>query len=61
MIGGDLQSLKKRLIANSITEVVHIRGVSLVVSDLPYEEEEIDTLMWNPLHYAVYHGQLEIV
>ena len=31
------------------------------MADLPYEEEEIETLMWNPLHYAVYHKRLDIV
>jgi len=41
--------------------VVHIRGVNHLVSDLLYEEEGIETVMWNPLHFAVYHGQLNIV
>lgn len=41
--------------------MVHIRGVNNLVSDLPYEEEEIETSMWNPLHFAVYHQELPIV
>lgn len=40
---------------------MHIRGVNHLVSDLLYEEEGIETVMWNPLHFAVYHGQLDIV
>ena len=38
-----------------------MRGVNQLVSDLPYEEEEIETAMWNPLHYAVYYGHLPVV
>ena len=47
--------------ANKFTEVVHIRGVNHTLRDLPYDEEEIQTVMWNPLHYAVYHKHLHIV
>ena len=40
---------------------MHIRGVNNPVRDLPYEEEAIETVMWNPLHFAVYHQHLHIV
>ena len=55
VIRGDLSALKQKIAQNEITEVVHIRGVNNLISDLPYEEEEIETAMWNPLHFAVYH------
>ena len=55
VIKGDLAGLKQKIATNGITEVVHIRGVNNLISDLPYEEDEIETTMWNPLHYAVYH------
>ena len=62
VIHGDLAGLRQKLKANRITEVVHIRGVNNFVSDLTcYEEEEIETAMWNPLHFAVYHQHLPIV
>lgn len=56
MIDGDLPGLKQKLHALGAKEVVHIRGVNELVSDLLYEEEGIETVMWNPLHFAVYYG-----
>lgn len=61
VINGDLANLKQKLASIQATEVVHIRGVQNIISDLLYEEDGIETVMWNPLHFAVYHGQLAIV
>lgn len=36
-----------------------IRGVNLLISD--FETEAIETLMWNPLHFAVYYQHFELV
>ena len=42
-------------------EVVGIRGLSLQIDDLEFEEDTIDTVMWNPLHFAVYYQNFELV
>jgi hypothetical protein len=39
--------------------VVHIRGHNIIVPDS--DGSQIETLMWNPLHFAVYYGHLSIV
>lgn len=42
--------------------MVHIRGHNIVLEDLDLiDEEPIETLMWNPLHFAVYYNHLDIV
>lgn len=28
---------------------------------MDHEEDVVDTLMWNPLHFAVYYGNFELV
>ena len=38
-----------------LREIVAIRGLSLHIDDIEYEEDTLDTYMWNPLHYAVYY------
>lgn len=56
VIRGDLESLRRKIEENEIREIVHIRGVNHLIEDLPMaDEEEIETAMWNPLHFAVYH------
>lgn len=59
---GNLDSFKT-LLANPCNKVpgsvVHIRGFSMQVSDIG-QDEVVDTLMWNPLHFAVYYNQLSI-
>ena len=62
MIRGDLESLRSKITENRITEIVHIRGVNNLIEDLPFaDDEEIETAMWNPFHFAVYHKRLPIV
>jgi hypothetical protein len=55
VIKGNIDAVTEKLTANGLLDdIVNIRGTSLIVSNLCFEPEPIDTLMWNPLHYAVY-------
>jgi hypothetical protein len=39
-----------------LKEIVGIRGLNLVIDDIRLESEPtVETLMWNPLHFAVYY------
>ena len=54
-IKGRLDGVIAKLKANGLEDdIVSVRGTSMVIKDLSFEPEPIDTLMWNPLHYAVY-------
>lgn len=53
-----------------LEDVVGIRGLNLAIDDIEDqdimaagdgEEEPVSTLMWNPLHYAVYYQNTEIL
>jgi hypothetical protein len=44
-----------------VEEIVGVRGNSEFIDDYMFENEPVDTKMWNPLHFAVYHGRLSIV
>lgn len=62
VIAGDLDGVKKKLQQNNIKEIVHIRGANYFYEDLNWDEEdEVETNMWNPLHFAVYHQHVHIV
>lgn len=42
--------------------VVHVRGCNYLLEDLLIEDgETVETLMWNPIHYATYYGHLHIL
>ena len=56
MIEGNLTKIQKNFEENKITEIVNIRGANYFYEDLHQDDdEEIETIMWNPLHFAVYH------
>lgn len=38
-----------------LREIVGIRGLSMQIEDLEFEDEPVETIMWNPLHFAVYY------
>jgi ankyrin repeat protein len=44
-----------------VREIVGIRGLNLVLEDINFENGIVETLMWNPLHFAVYFQNLELV
>ena len=44
-----------------IKEIVGIRGLNMQIEDLEFEDESIETGMWNPLHFAVYYQNFELV
>ena len=44
-----------------IKEVVSIRGLSLQIEDIEFERDVVDTVMWNPLHFAVYYQNIDLV
>lgn len=59
VVRGDLPQLKVLLghqcnkVPNS---VVHIRGHNIEIADLTLIDDVVETLMWNPLHFAVYYN-----
>ena len=45
-----------------MNSVAQIRGSNFVIEDLSIEGgEPIETLMWNPVHYATYYDHLHIL
>ena len=61
-IAGNLTRIKKIFQESKITEIVNIRGANFYYEDLNDDEnEEMETHMWNPLHFAVYHQHLHII
>lgn len=61
-IKGRLDAVIDKLNANGLTnDIVSIRGTSIQITDLSFEPEPVDTLMWNPLHFAVYFQHFELV
>ena len=66
-----------KLTASTDNQVVHIRGFARPVEDLNDMDalqdikngaagllagpDAKDTVMWNPLHFAVYNGHLQII
>lgn len=38
-----------------LREIVAIRGLNMQIEDLEFEEDSVETIMWNPLHFAVYY------
>lgn len=62
VIKGNIDAVTEKLTENGLQDdIVNIRGTSLVIADLSFEPEPIETIMWNPLHYAVYFQHLELV
>lgn len=61
-IKGRFDGVTEKLKANGLEdEIVSVRGTSMIIKDLCFDLEPIDTLMWNPLHYAVYFQHFELV
>jgi len=45
----------------NVNEITGIRGYNHFIDDYLFENEPIEVSMWNPLHFAVYHGHLPLV
>ena len=65
VIAGDLTRFKELISdksVNFLNSVVQIRGSNFIIEDLQIEEgNHIETLMWNPVHFAVYYDHLHII
>jgi hypothetical protein len=67
IVGGETQSAIALLKSMQVTEVVGIRGLNLQIDDIEDTEgaeggeESVGTLMWNPLHFAVYYQDMELL
>ena len=35
--------------------------MNLIIEDLEFENDSVETGMWNPFHYAVYHNNFELI
>jgi len=44
-----------------LREIVNIRGLQRSIEDLEFEDDTVETLMWNPLHFAVYYSNFDLV
>lgn len=44
-----------------LREVVGVRGLSIQIDDIEFEKDPVDTIMWNPLHFAVYYSNFDLV
>ena len=38
-----------------------IRGLNLTIEDIDFENGSVETIMWNPLHFAIYYQNFELV
>ena len=65
VIEGDLARFKELLSDKNSSlknSVVNIRGSNFVIEDLSIEGgDQIETLMWNPLHFATYYDHFHII
>ena len=64
--GGETASVIAMLKSFAKPEVVGIRGLNLQTDDIEDtegagEEDSVGTLMWNPLHFAVYYQNMELL
>lgn len=55
IVNGDTHGTIEMIKKMKTKEIVGIRGLSLLIDDIEHEQETIDTVMWNPLHFAVYY------
>lgn len=44
-----------------VKEIVAIRGLSILIEDIQFESDSVETKMWNPLHFAVYFQNIDLV
>jgi hypothetical protein len=35
--------------------------LNLVIEDIEFEDDPVETLMWNPLHFAVYYQNFDLL
>ena len=55
---GPVIEMMKKL---KLREIVGIRGLNLQIDDIKFEDDPVETAMWNPLHFAVYNNHLNLV
>jgi hypothetical protein len=64
---GETQAVMAMLRSLNVNQVVGIRGLNLEIDDIEESDgviednQAVGTLMWNPLHFAVYNRNLELV
>lgn len=61
IVNHDTEGVKEMLRNMKVKEIVGIRGLNLILEDVRFEEGMVETLMWNPLHFAVYFQNFELV
>lgn len=66
--GGETQAVIAMLKSMNRKEVVGIRGLNLQIDDIEDTEggagdgeDSVGTLMWNPLHFAVYYQNMDLI
>ena len=58
---GDTQGVIELIKNLKIKEIVGIRGLSLEINDIEDDDGVTDTIMWNPLHFAVYYQNYDLI
>eukprot|EP00347_Sterkiella_histriomuscorum_P010472 403376151 len=61
IVKGDTQKVKELIQENNFTEIVSIRGLNMTIEDIEFENGQVETQMWNPLHFAIYYQNLDLV
>lgn len=67
IVGGETQAAIAILKSMGVSEVAGIRGLNLQIDDIEDTEgveggeESVGTLMWNPLQYAVYYQNIDLL
>jgi hypothetical protein len=55
IVNDNTQAAIEMLKKLKVQEVVDVRGLNLLIQDIEFEHDQVETLMWNPLHFAVYY------
>lgn len=62
IVNHNTDAVKEMLRNIRASDIVGIRGLNLVLEDIGFEQgNSVETMMWNPIHYAVYFQNLELV
>lgn len=62
IIAADTDGVIEMIKKLKVREIAGIRGLNLLIDDIRVESESpVDTVMWNPLYFAVYYQNYDLV
>ncbi|CDW84307.1 UNKNOWN [Stylonychia lemnae] len=61
IVKGETSKVIELIQEQKFNEIVGIRGLNLTIEDIEFENGQVETIMWNPLHFAIYYQNFELV